>query len=272
MEKQGRGCLDQANDLAARTQPDCVDIVDTAVSISTEDVMLDSIEKIVNEKFQSISDVLEEQNRLLREVVSALQTLQEAKYGIHGESHLHPQSQKNDTLNDDGTFDRKILDDKNSSVVDGVPQNASKPHRLRHMSMASDTDVDLARVQEAALKDMSNFSTDKKSVRFSHDTENRHKSLEQRKREFAKKTASIVSNSKSANRDRSRLAVAAAKRAMDRERARLEKMRQLEREESNSIGSWIGFVIVALLGASALVLGVVANFYRDHGVEKKPEL
>ena len=270
MEEQGRSSVSQANDLVVRTQSGA-DAVDTAVSGSMEDAMLDSIEKIVNDRFQSISDVLAEQNRLLREVVSALQTLQGVKSEPHG-VHLHPHARKNDTFDADGTLNKEISNDKNLPVLGELPQNGSKSHRLRHMSMASDNDVDLVRVQEAALKDMSNYSTDGKSVRFSHDTENSHKSLQQRKREFAKRTASTVSNSKSASRDRSRLAVAAAKREMERERARMEKMRQLEREESNSIGSWIGFVIVVILGVSALVLGVVANYYRHQGDEKKPEL
>jgi hypothetical protein len=270
MEEQGRSCVAQANDLVVRTQSGA-DAVDTAVSESMEHVMLDSIEKIVNDRFQSISDVLVEQNRLLREVVSALQTLQGVKPEPHG-VHLHPHARKNDTFDADGDLNKEISNDKNYSVLGELPQNGSKSHRLRHMSMASDNDVDLVRIQEAAVKDMSNYRTDEKSVRFSHDTENRHKSLQQRKREFAKRTASTVSNSKSASRDRSRLAVAAAKREMERERARMEKMRQLEREESNSIGSWIGFVIVVILGVSALVLGVVANFYRHQGDEKKPEL
>jgi hypothetical protein len=270
MEEQGRSCVAQANDLVVRTQSGA-DAVDTAVSGSMEDAMLDSIEKIVNDRFQSISDVLAEQNRLLREVVSALQTLQGVKSEPRG-VHLHPHARKNDTFDADGALNKEISNDKNLPVLGELPQNGSKSHRLRHMSMASDNDVDLVRVQEAALKDMSNYSTDEKSVRFSHDTENSHKSLQQRKREFAKRTASTVSNSKSASRDRSRLAVAAAKREMERERARMEKMRQLEREESNSIGSWIGFVIVVILGVSALVLGVVANYYRHQGDEKKPEL
>ena len=73
-------------------------------------------------------------------------------------------------------------------------------------------------------------------------------------------------------RDRTRLAIAAAKREMEREQSRARKMKDMERQESNSVGSWLMFVIIGILGIAAFILGIVAriqqnNFYRQQNLQ-----
>lgn len=74
------------------------------------------------------------------------------------------------------------------------------------------------------------------------------------------KTAS-VSQKGAGLRDRTRLAMAAAKREMHREQSRVQEMREIERQQSNSLGSWILFVIIGMLGVAAFILGIVAMMH-----------
>lgn len=214
--------------------------------ISDPDVVY-YIEKIVSEGYQSIANALEEQNRLLTRLTNSLESRTAASIPHDTNNHPSPSS--------------FTLQDSNQDMRSSGRRHetASRPpSRLQKMSRATENTQEIPSPLHPTPGPRTQGIVSKTS-----------KTLEQRKKDFMTKT---TRQQGSDTRDRTRLAIAAAKREMEREQSRSRKMKDMEREESNSLGSWLMFVIIGIMGIAAFVLGIVAriqqsNFYKQQGLQ-----
>lgn len=203
------------------------------------------IEKIISEGYRSIAEALEEQNRLLRKLTSTLEN-RTASSLDSPDTRPSPSS----------TCD--VEEQQHEGVKSGRRHEAAQraPSRLQKMSRATEPmDPPMISPRHPSSPTAGTHENDKVSKL----------SLAQRKKEFMSKT---THRQGSEIRDRTRLAIAAARREMEREKSRARKIKDIEHQESNSLGSWIMFVIIGILGIAAFVLGIVAriqqsNFYRQ---------
>lgn len=139
------------------------------------------------------------------------------------------------------------------------PQPQQHLSRLQKMSKASaksEEDLEIERRKSSARKEKSPNATG--NIASSNNARLQQMSLAQRKREFAMKTAPGTGHGRErGERKKPDRAVAAARKALERERAQRDHATKLEREQANSIGSWLLVVLLVLLGGTAVLLGGV---------------
>jgi hypothetical protein len=224
----GRTPEKAAGRTTGRTPENTGDTGRGASYVSVED--MERVERGIAGSFESIARALEEQNRLLRQLV-------ESRKGSDDELQMLGESDK------------------------GPKNKTSRLQRMSKASKSAEEDVDFERQRgESTERELQEKKDRKESrVRHGHDVSKTPSiSLAQRKREFVLKTAPGEAGRESPGQPRStrtRLAVAAARREMERGEQRRQKDKALEEEESNSVGSWILFAIVLVLGCLALSLG-----------------
>lgn len=223
------------------------------VKPSTSGVMTDvqHMEERIAAKFESLARALEEQNRLLRALVEE-RVEEKRKTG------------RADTERNDGEKP-STMHVSTASDFTGERRPTSRLQVMGKASASGEEDLEIER--RKALPDKTNGGG------------LQHMSLAQRKREFIRKTAPGVGDGgggdvkqgmgktgngrdqrgpRESRHSRTRLAVAAAKREMERGKAQRALHRDLEQQQANSVGSWIVFVLLVVLGATSLSLGFFA--------------
>ncbi len=217
---------------------------------------IERVEECITGRFDSLARLLEEQNGLLRALVERGDVGPARGDRVEGGDGERPSAVRVSAIA--------------PHLIDGRP--ASRLQKMGKASASHEEDLDIER--RKALPDNNTSRPDR--------GRQLQMSLAQRKREFAMKTApgvgtgaadgkgaGDVSGSSSEPRSRhgqprrsrhsrTRLAVAAAKREMERGEAQRALDRVVEREQANSVGAWILFVLLAVLGAVALAAGFVA--------------
>ena len=205
------------------------------------------IEKRMTDRFDALARLLEEQNKLLRALVEK---------GDEGRRERdEPKEPSTDRVSA-----------KESDIIERRP--ASRLQKMGKASASREEDLEIER-RRALPGDKSGPNRGRLQ----------EMSLSQRKREFAMKTApgvgamaaggkgdGDVSGTASKERreprpsrhSRTRLAVAAAKREMERGEEQRARDRDVEHDQANSLGAWILFVLLVLLGAVALASGFIA--------------
>lgn len=128
----------------------------------------------------------------------------------------------------------------------------SRLHKMSKASARSEEDLEIERRKSTAVATSS--ATASRSARL------QQMSLAQRKREFVQKTAPGTAGGKRGGYKTEKIdrTVVSARKALERERAHRAQADELEREQANSLGSWITVVLLAILGTAAVVLGGVA--------------
>jgi len=129
----------------------------------------------------------------------------------------------------------------------------SRLHKMSKASARSEEDLEIERRKSMAVAATSS-ATASRSARL------QQMSLAQRKREFVQKTAPGTAGGKRGGDKTGKIdrTMASARKALERERAHRAQADELEREQANSLGSWITVVLLAILGTAAVVLGGVA--------------
>ena len=207
------------------------------------------MEERIAARFESLARALEEQNRLLRALV---------------EERVAEKTGRADTERNDGEKP-STMHVSTASDLTGERRPTSRLQVMGKASASGEEDLEIER--RKALRDKTNGGG------------LQHMSLAQRKQEFIRKTTPGVGDGGGADvkhgmgktgngRDhrgpresrhsRTRLAVAAAKREMERGKAQRALHRDLEQQQANSVGSWIVFVLLVVLGATSLSLGFFA--------------
>ena len=136
---------------------------------------------------------------------------------------------------------------------DASSDSRSRLHKMSKASARSEEDLEIERRKSTAVAATSS-ATASRSARL------QQMSLAQRKREFVQKTAPGTAGGKRGGYKTEKIdrTVVSARKALERERAHRAQADELEREQANSLGSWIMVVLLAILGTAAVVLGGVA--------------
>lgn len=136
---------------------------------------------------------------------------------------------------------------------DASSDSRSRLHKMSKASARSEEDLEIERRKSTAVAATSS-ATASRSARL------QQMSLAQRKREFVQKTAPGTAGGKRGGYKTEKIdrTVVSARKALERERAHRAHADELEREQANSLGSWIMVVLLAILGTAAVVLGGVA--------------
>lgn len=214
---------------------------------------LQHIEDRIAGRFDSLACLLEEQNSLLRALVERWDVGPERDQRVEGVEGGKPSTDRAST---------SALHN-----IDGRP--ASRLQKMGKASASREEDLDIER--RKALPGKTSRPNGGRQQQMS---------LAERKREFVMKTtpgtgtgavhgkgAGDIAGSpverrvrepRRSRHSRTRLAVAAAKREMERGEAQRALDKVVEREQANSIGAWIIFVLLAVLGAVALASGFIA--------------
>jgi len=222
---------------------------------------VERIEMVLGTKIDALASVLEEQLGLLRQLVAATRPAvtargdRDADGGGTGISTGTGTSTGTSHVDADGqTPTPRDCNNRNNH------RQHPGPSRLQKMSKASESiedDVDVER--RKAMSRQATLPTQAPS-------QSREMTLEQRKRDFVMKTAPGAHGAEKSpgstarppkSSTKTRLAVAAARREMERSRERRAQQTKLEREHANSVGSWVTFVLVIILGGTALLLGMI---------------
>jgi hypothetical protein len=222
---------------------------------------IERVEERISDRFDSLARLLEEQNGLLRALVEKADVgpdrgeRNEGREGREGREHDGPSTERASTIA--------------PRNIDGRP--ASRLQRMGKASASREEDQDIER---------SKARSENNTSRTNHGRQ-LQMSLAQRKRDFAMKTAPAVGpeardektpgvpgragepgdrrgQPRRSRHSRTRLAVAAARREMERGEAQRALDRVVAREQANSVGAWILFGVLAVLGAVALAFGVFA--------------
>lgn len=218
-------------------------------STTSQDHGIQHIEKIISEGYRSISEALEEQNRLLRKLASTLESRSFSINALDDCPSSHPSGEEN-------LSSRKPENDEHAKSGGRNEVALRPPSRLKNMSRASEShDKDPSKSPLHSTSTSEYGAT--KNAR-DETSQAMSKSLAQRKKDFMTKTTGRDI------RDRTRLAIAAAKREMEREQSKSQELRELERQESNSVGSWLLFLTIGVLGIAAFILGVVARIHQSN--------
>ena len=235
-----------------------------------------SIEKSISDTYQRISEAIEEQTRLLRQVVDLLQQQQQQHVQIRNNKDTNSsreeeeeEEEEKDTMNHVSVTNSTPA---TSATTTAKNTNETKNgdgktmHRLQKMSKATDHDAEMVQAQETELRRKALQAANTSTMHHQSNNSRRDKgmasTLEERKKEFVKKTvpAGEVSATKN-KKSKTLLAVAAAKREMERERKRLRRAQEEEEDHQGgaSILTWIAYGLIGMAGVASLVLGIVAR-------------